>query len=41
MSAGGKSWLAGEAVVAPLGEEARGVETLFVIFASWPAHAPA
>lgn len=40
MDAGGKTWLAGEALVAPLGEAGR-IEALYVVFASWNAQHPA
>jgi hypothetical protein len=35
MLAGGKSWLEGEVLVAPLGDECLGVESLFLVFATW------
>jgi hypothetical protein len=35
MNAGGRSWLAGESLMAPLGEEGRGVEALFVVLVTW------
>ena len=36
MSADGKSWLAGEVLIAPLGDDNQGVEGLFAALASWP-----
>jgi hypothetical protein len=38
MSVDGKSWLAGEVLIAPLGDERHGVEALFAVLASWPEH---
>jgi hypothetical protein len=37
MLAGGNSWLEGEVFVAPLGDERLGVESLFLVFATWSA----
>jgi hypothetical protein len=37
MHVGGKPWLQGEALVAPLGDEINGIEAFFAVFASWPA----
>ncbi|HEY3639067.1 MAG TPA: PAS domain-containing protein [Rhizomicrobium sp.] len=37
MSIGGKAWLEGEVLVAPLGDEETGVQSLFAVFACWQA----
>jgi len=35
MLIGGRAWLEGEALVAPLGDDRTGVQSLFVVFTSW------
>jgi hypothetical protein len=35
MLIGGRAWLEGEALVAPLGDDQAGVQSLFVVFTSW------
>jgi hypothetical protein len=37
MIAGGQTWIEGEVLVAPLGDEFLGVEALFLVFATWTA----
>jgi hypothetical protein len=37
MLIGGRAWLEGEALLAPLGDRAGGVQSLFVVFTSWQA----
>lgn len=37
--ANGKLWLDSESLMAPLGDEAKGVDTIFLVLASWPAPA--
>ena len=34
--AGGKWWLESESLLAPLGDEVHGIDTLFLVFDSWP-----
>jgi hypothetical protein len=37
MLIGGRAWLEGEALLAPLGDDEVGVQALFVVFVSWQA----
>jgi hypothetical protein len=37
MLIGGRAWLEGEAMLAPLGDDEIGVQALFVVFVSWQA----
>jgi hypothetical protein len=37
MLIGGRAWLEGEALIAPLGDDETGVQALFVVFTSWQA----
>jgi hypothetical protein len=39
VAAGGKLWMEAEVLIAPLGDEIVGVDSLFAAFASWPAEA--